>query len=67
MSQQKNHGVIETASGDLLHAGYSELEWDPETETFFEEVPIPSYCRRQLWETRMSRWTGTEWIVVDQP
>jgi hypothetical protein len=66
MSKQP-HGVIETVTGDLLRAGYCDFDIDPATETLMDEVPIPCYYRGQFYETQMSRWTGTEWILVDQP
>jgi len=64
-------GVIETATGDLLKAGYCDFEndgsFDSATQTQRTDVPSPAKCRGPEEEEKMHRWNGTVWIEVDQP
>jgi len=65
------NAVIETATGDLLRVGYSDFEndgsFDGGTETFFADIP-PAIIkiRGVLGALKMNRWTGSEWVEVDQ-
>lgn len=65
------NGVIETATGDLKRAGYCDFEndgkFDAGTETYRTDVPRPSYRRGDDPSTKMTRWDGAAWILVDQP
>jgi len=65
------NGVIETSSGDLLRAGYSDFlndgSFDSGTETYKTDVPIPAKVKYQSGETQMNRWNGSAWVLVSQP
>jgi hypothetical protein len=65
------NGVIETATGDLLRAGYCDFEndgsFDPDTETYRTDVPDAARVRGDDASTVMHRWTGSAWTLVDQP
>jgi hypothetical protein len=58
------NGVIEKATGDLLRAGHCSFTHDPATEEYRTDVPEDCYCRYQLAAKKLTRWTGTEWIIV---
>ena len=64
------NGVIETSTGDLLRAGFSDFEndgsFDGGTETFRTDVPFPAKIRGDQDNSVMQRWTGSEWIEVAQ-
>ena len=65
------NGVIETATGDLLRAGYCDFVTDGSlnvgTETVKTDVPCLPKAKGKNGLTAMHRWTGTEWIEVPQP
>lgn len=60
------NGVIESATGDLVRAGYSEFEAG-DGEELRDDVPIPFFVRGGVIGAQYWRWTGTEWVLVDQP
>jgi len=60
------HGIIEDSTGDLLRAGFVAFAPGP-GESLRTDVPIPSYVRGQSGVFQMSRWSGTQWILVPQP
>ena len=66
-----HNGVIETATGDLLRAGYCDFATDGSfsspTETQRTDCPHPAKVKGQEDETQMHRWNGTDWIEVAQP
>ena len=66
-----HNGVIETATGDLLRAGYCDFttdgSFDSGTETERTDVPHPSKVRGQEDYANMHRWNGTAWVEVAQP
>lgn len=65
------NGVVETATGDLIRAGYTDFEndgtFDPLTETYLTNVPVPAFVRRIGRGGRMHRWNGSSWALVPQP
>ena len=65
------NGVIETATGDLLRAGFCDFENDGQfsagTETYRTDVPHPAKVKGDASETNMHRWTGSAWTEVAQP
>lgn len=60
------NGVIEIATGDLLMWGPQNFTADTGQEVR-TDVPEPSKRKRQLGEIEMHRWTGADWILVNQP
>lgn len=59
------NGVIETATGDLLRAGFCDFSsdgaFDPSRESVRADVPFPATARGGVaWH----RWNGNAWIVV---
>jgi len=64
------NGVIETATGDLLRAGFSDFEndgsFDGATETFVTNVPSPFYIRGNGNNGVYHRWNGSAWIEVSE-
>jgi len=61
------NGVIETSTGDLLRAGFTDFTAGP-GETLRFDVPNPPQRRGAFYEDgNMHRWTGSEWILVPQP
>lgn len=66
-----HHGVIETATGDLLRSGYCDFTNDGAfnggTETERTDVPHPAKTRGDADETNMDRWNGSAWVEVAQP
>ena len=65
------NGVIETATGDLLRAGFCDFEsdgsFDAGTETMRTDCPCPANIRGDPEETQMHQWTGSAWQLVAQP
>ena len=65
------NGVIETATGNLLRAGFCDFEndgsFDSENETMRTDCPFPAKCRWAFGESQMHRWTGSAWTLVAQP
>ena len=65
------NGVIETATGDLLRAGYCDFENDgsfnPATETLRIDVPDPAKVRGNIYHATMYRLDGAAWVEVAQP
>jgi len=66
-----HNGVIETATGDLLRAGYCIFDddgsFDGANETERTDCPHPPKVRGDVNETQMDRWNGTAWVEVAQP
>ena len=66
-----HNGVIDTATGDLLRAGYCDFtndgSFDVGAETVLLSVPFPPKVIGDPHETQMHRWDGAAWILVDQP
>lgn len=60
------NGVIDAATGDLLRAGYSEFTAG-EGEELRDDVPIPFPVRGGIDQSKMLRWNGATWALVDQP
>jgi hypothetical protein len=62
------HGVIETATGNLLRAGYVDFENDggfnAVTEAYRTDVPEDAQIR-SLQYRAFSRWTGSAWETVE--
>lgn len=59
------NGVIETATGDLLRAGFCDFStdgaFDPSKEAVRTDVPFPATARGSgAWH----RWDGSAWVVV---
>jgi hypothetical protein len=63
MSENAN-GVIETATGDLLRAGFCNFEHDSGTESLRYDVPCPFYVRGKKNLPTFHRWDGNAWIEV---
>ena len=65
------NGVIETATGDLLRAGFCDFATDgsfnPGTETIRTDVPRPAMIRRSGAPGDHRRWDGGAWVLVPQP
>lgn len=59
-------GIIETATGDLLRAGYSTFSAGP-GETLRTDVPEGPLVRYAPGESQMHRWTGAIWTLVANP
>ncbi len=57
------NGVIETASGDLLRAGFSTFVAG-EGESLRSDVPQPAKVRGDTDEANMHRWNGSAWVEV---
>lgn len=71
MSGPLHCGVIETATGDLIRAGYCSFigQFDSETHEQRTDVPVPAKISSQkqpgpVTPTHFHRWTGTEWTEV---
>ena len=66
------YGVIETATGDLLRAGFCDCfetdgSFNAGTETCRSDVPFPSKIKGDPDEANMHRWNGSAWVEVAQP
>lgn len=63
------NGIIETATGDLLRAGFTTFV-AAEGETVRSDVPFPSKIRKPGAPGEFHRShgsNGTAWILIDQP
>lgn len=64
-------GVIETATGELLRAGYCDFSadgsFDGGTEAIRTDVPYPPKVRREGVAGNMDKWDGAAWVEVAQP
>ena len=67
-------GIIETASGDLLVAGFitkaafeADGFYDPLIHTVREDVPVPAMRRGDRSQANMHRWISPDWTEVAQP
>ncbi len=64
------NGVIETATGDLLRAGFSDFlndgSFNAGTESYRTDVPFPGKVRYGG-DANMHRWSGSEWVEVTAP
>ena len=60
------NGVYETATGDLLRAGFSTFTAGA-GETLRSDVPEPPLRRRYGTSGNMHRWNGSAWVEVAQP
>lgn len=64
------NGVIETATGNLLRTGYTDFENDgsfnADTESYRTDVPWDAQIK-SLEYRAFSRWTGTEWVSIEDP
>ena len=62
------NGVIKTATGDLLRAGYTDFSTSPDfdegTESYRTDVLVPALPRRPGMGGNMHRWNGAAWIEV---
>lgn len=65
------NGVYETATGDLLRAGFTDFvndgSFDSGTETNRSDLPFPGKAKGSIHHDKMHRWNGSAWIEVDQP
>lgn len=65
------NGVIDTATGDLLRAGFCDFTLDgsfnPGTETYRTDVPFPSKVKGSEYELEFHQWDGLDWILVIMP
>lgn len=64
------NGVIETATGNLLRAGFGDMNdsaFDAGTESIRNDVPEPPMVKYQLGNTLMHQWDGVNWITVANP
>jgi hypothetical protein len=59
------NGVIETATGDLLRAGFCDFVAGT-GETLHADVPFPAQTRDGGF-TQHHRWNGTDWILANSP
>lgn len=63
------NGVIETSTGDLLRAGYSDFENDgsfnSETESYRTDVPEDAVEKDPYKLNQYSRWNGSAWETVN--
>jgi len=63
--------VIETSSGDLLRAGFTDFSgdgsFDSGSEEYRVDCPHPAKRRGQPGESNMHRWNGSAWVEVAQP
>ncbi len=74
MSPLTQNGVTETATGDLIRAGFSDFlndgSFDGATQTYRTDVPVPAKVRGGEDETMMHRSAGADgtlWTEVAQP
>lgn len=58
--------VIEDATGDLVHAGYSDFA-DVPGESIRDDGPIPATRREAGASGQFDRWDGAIWIKIPQP
>ena len=62
-----HNGVIETASGDLLRAGwgvdFNDAAFDPGTQSIRTDVPFPGHLKGGG-NANMHRWNGAAWVEV---
>ena len=65
------NGVHETATGDLLRAGFCDFlndgSFDAATETYRTDVPEPAKVRYHTGLATMHRWNGSAWVEITQP
>ena len=60
------NGVIETVTGILLRAGFSDFVAGA-GEALRSDVPVPAQTRHQEGQTQMHRWNGTAWVLTTNP
>ncbi len=64
------NGVIETASGDLLRAGFCDFlndgSFNAGTETNRADVPYPAKVKGNEFGDKFHRWNGSAWVEIDQ-
>jgi len=64
------NGVIQTATGDLLRAGFCDFEndgaFDSGTETYRTDIPIPSKIKGDTENSVFHRWNGSAWVEISQ-
>lgn len=62
------NGVIETATGDLLRAGYADFlndgAFNPAVESYRVDVPEPAFARSRRRNTQIHRWGGVQWTLI---
>jgi len=68
MSAHTTNGVIETATGDLIRAGFSDWEndgdFDSDNESYRTDVPCPFYVKGKQDLDKFHRWNGSAWVEI---
>ena len=62
------NGVIETSSGYLIRAGYTDFsadtEFDADTETYKTDVPAGAQVVTSRYSDTHKSWNGSAWVDI---